>query len=187
MIMDKLASFEAKKRVCMISQDAFYKDLDEEKEKEKARKGEFNFDHPDAFKHEDLVNVIKKLEGWSSISSYTFTVNLVDEPVQLPKYDFCTNSRIPDDYTEITSADVILVEGILIFYEEELRKLFNIKLFVDVDPDIRLSRRIERDTNERGRSLEQVIHQYLHLVKPSFEEFCLPTKKYAGRECSFET
>lgn len=71
------------------------------------------------------------------------------------------------------------MEGILIFYDLELRNMFNMKLFVDADPDIRLARRVERDTQERGRNLTQVIHQYLGLVKPAFEEFCLPTKKYA--------
>ncbi|KAF1660490.1 UNVERIFIED_CONTAM: Uridine-cytidine kinase 2-B, partial [Eudyptes robustus] len=67
----------------------------------------------------------------------------------------------------------------LIFYDPELRNMFNVKLFVDADPDIRLARRVERDTMERQRNLNQVIHQYLGLVKPAFEEFCLPTKKYA--------
>jgi len=163
-IMDQLNVFEAKKRVCMISQDAFYLDLNDV-DKEKAKRGEFNFDHPNAFDHALLASVMKKL--------------LAGESVQLPKYDFCNHCRVPNDYTIIKSADVVLVEGILIFFDKELRDLFDIKLFVDADPDIRLARRVERDTKERGRSLQQVIHQYLRLVKPAFEEFCLPTKKYA--------
>ncbi|KAI6191777.1 Uridine kinase [Aphelenchoides bicaudatus] len=165
-IMEQLTrnSFEAKKRVCMISQDSFYLDLNEA-DKEKAARGEFNFDHPNAFDHQLLFNVIKKLTA--------------GESVQLPKYDFCTNARVPNDFTHIKSADVVLVEGILIFFDKSLRDLFDIKLFVDADPDIRLARRVERDTKERGRNLQQVIHQYLGLVKPAFEEFCLPTKKYA--------
>jgi len=99
--------------------------------------------------------------------------------VQVPKYDFRTNSRIEDECERLEPADVIIVEGILIFYDPELRNIFNMKLFVDADSDIRLARRVERDTQERGRSLDQVLNQYLHSVKPAFEEFCLPTKKYA--------
>ncbi|VDK60652.1 unnamed protein product [Gongylonema pulchrum] len=84
-----------------------------------------------------------------------------------------------EDCEVIEPADVIIVEGILIFYDQELRNLFDMKLFVDADSDDRLARRVQRDTRERGRSLSQVLHQYLNLVKPAFEEFCLPTKKYA--------
>uniref|UniRef100_A0A673MYA5 uridine/cytidine kinase n=1 Tax=Sinocyclocheilus rhinocerous TaxID=307959 RepID=A0A673MYA5_9TELE len=75
--------------------------------------------------------------------------------------------------------DVVLFEGILMFYSQEIRDLFQMKLFVDTDPDTRLSRRVLRDIGERGRELEQVLNQYITFVKPAFEEFCLPTKKYA--------
>uniref|UniRef100_A0A8C2PWD3 uridine/cytidine kinase n=1 Tax=Cyprinus carpio TaxID=7962 RepID=A0A8C2PWD3_CYPCA len=76
-------------------------------------------------------------------------------------------------------ADVVLFEGILMFYSQEIRDLFQMKLFVDTDADTRLSRRVLRDISERGRDLEQVLSQYITFVKPAFEEFCLPTKKYA--------
>lgn len=109
------------------------------------------------------------------------TLNKLKEgkSVQIPKYDFKTHSRISDKSETVDSADVILVEGILIFYDSELRDMFNLKLFVDADSDIRLARRVERDLCERERPLNNILHQYLKLVKPAFEEFCLPTKKYA--------
>merc|ERR1719356_2051562 len=76
-------------------------------------------------------------------------------------------------------SDVVLLEGILVFYYKEVRDLFDMKLFVDTDADTRLARRVLRDIEERGRDLENVLFQYTNLVKPAFEEFCLPTKKYA--------
>ncbi|RXG67943.1 Uridine-cytidine kinase 2-A [Armadillidium vulgare] len=92
---------------------------------------------------------------------------------EIPNYDYVTNSRL-DTKTTIYPADVVLFEGILMFYQPEIRSLFHMKLFVDSDADTRLARRVMRDTNERGRQLEQVLTQYTKLVKPAFEEFCLP-------------
>ncbi|VDK43510.1 unnamed protein product [Anisakis simplex] len=168
-IIERLGK-EHKRRVVAISQDSFYRDLTEE-EGLRAKRGDFNFDHPDAFEHTLMLSLLNKLRK--------------GEAVKVPKYDFVQNTRVKDEYTLIEPADVILVEGILIFYEKSLRKLFDMKLFVDADSDDRLARRLMRDTCERGRSLKQaglfsfVLHQYLHSVKPAFEEFCLPTKKYA--------
>jgi uridine kinase len=79
----------------------------------------------------------------------------------------------------IDNADVVLVEGILVFYDPEIRKLFDMRIFVDTDSDIRLARRVQRDLTERGRNIVQVLHQYTTFVKPAFDEFCFPTKKYA--------
>merc|ERR1712203_569879 len=98
---------------------------------------------------------------------------------KVPVYDFKTNSRLPGEFTTIYPSDVILVEGILVFYFPRMRDLFHLKLFVDTDADTRLARRVMRDIRDRGRDLEHVLHQYTTLVKPAFEEFCLPTKKYA--------
>merc|ERR1712073_177500 len=92
---------------------------------------------------------------------------------------FKTNARVPGVYTTIYPSDVVLVGGILVFYYPAIRHLFDLKLFVDSDADIRLARRVMRDIEERGRDLEHVLHQYTTLVKPAFEEFCIPTKKYA--------
>merc|ERR1739842_144118 len=100
-------------------------------------------------------------------------------PTKIPVYDFKTNARVPGEFTSIYPSDVVMVEGILVFYFPNIRELFNLKLFVDTDADIRLARRVMRDIEERGRDLEHVLHQYTTLVKPAFEEFCLPTKKYA--------
>merc|ERR1719158_1790107 len=98
---------------------------------------------------------------------------------KIPVYDFKTNARVPGKFTMIYSSDVVLLEGILVFYYKEVRDKFNLKLFVDTDADTRLARRVLRDIEERGRDLEHVLHQYTTLVKPAFEEFCIPTKKYA--------
>uniref|UniRef100_A0A667Y8B9 uridine/cytidine kinase n=1 Tax=Myripristis murdjan TaxID=586833 RepID=A0A667Y8B9_9TELE len=86
---------------------------------------------------------------------------------------------LKEEFVTVYPADVVLFEGILMFYSQEIRDLFQMKLFVDTDPDTRLSRRVLRDISERGRDLEQVLTQYITFVKPAFEEFCLPTKKYA--------
>ena len=98
---------------------------------------------------------------------------------RIPVYDFKTNARVPGEFTTIYPSDVVVVEGILVFYFPGIRDKFNLKLFVDTDADTRLSRRVLRDISERGRDLEKVLHQYTTLVKPAFEEFCIPTKKYA--------
>ncbi|XP_044157043.1 uridine-cytidine kinase 2 [Bufo gargarizans] len=151
------------KQVVMISQDSFYCILTQE-QKTKALKGQFNFDHPDAFDNELILKTLRELmEG---------------KTVQIPVYDFVTHSRKEESVT-VYPADVILFEGILAFYVQDIRDMFQMKLFVDTDADTRLSRRVLRDINERGRDLEQVLSQYIKFVKPAFEEFCLPTKKYA--------
>uniref|UniRef100_A0A0K2VBB4 uridine/cytidine kinase n=2 Tax=Lepeophtheirus salmonis TaxID=72036 RepID=A0A0K2VBB4_LEPSM len=104
---------------------------------------------------------------------------LSGKETKIPKYDFLHNQRLDDKFVIVPSSDVVIVEGILVFYMSEIAKLFDLKLFVDTDADTRLSRRVLRDTEERGRDLEQVLLQYTTLVKPAFEEFCLPTKKVA--------
>jgi len=154
----------AEKQVVHLSQDSFYRELNPV-EISKANKGMFNFDHPDAFDNQLMESVL------------TDIIN--GRQTKVPVYDFKTNSRSPGEFTTIYPSDVILVEGILVFYYPTLRNMFNMKLFVDTDADSRLARRVLRDIEERGRDLEHVLHQYTTLVKPAFEEFCLPTKKYA--------
>merc|ERR1712141_63350 len=127
--------------------------------------GMFNFDHPDAFDHQLMVKCLKDIKECRS--------------TQVPLYDFKTNARIANEFTVIHPSDVVLLEGILVFYYKEVRDLFDMKLFVDTDADTRLARRVLRDIEERGRDLENVLFQYTNLVKPAFEEFCLPTKKHA--------
>ncbi|XP_060784678.1 uridine-cytidine kinase 2-B isoform X1 [Neoarius graeffei] len=151
------------RQVAILSQDSFYKVLTPE-QKAKAVKGQFNFDHPDAFDNELILKTLHDI--------------IQGKTVQIPVYDFVTHSR-KDEFVTLYPADVVLLEGILIFYSQEIRDLFQMKLFVDTDADTRLSRRVLRDITERGRELEQVLSQYITFVKPAFEEFCLPTKKYA--------
>ncbi|KAL4634992.1 uridine-cytidine kinase 2-A-like, partial [Arapaima gigas] len=152
------------RQVAILSQDSFYRVLTPE-QKAKAQKGQFNFDHPDAFDNELIVKTL-----WEILEGKT---------VEIPVYDFVTHSRSEEESVTVYPADVVLFEGILMFYYQEIRDLFQMKLFVDTDADTRLSRRVLRDISERGRDLEQVLTQYIAFVKPAFEEFCLPTKKYA--------
>jgi len=166
-LVDMLGQSEVnaeEKQVAILSQDSFYRDLTPA-EAAKAMKGTFNFDHPDAYDNKLMESVL------------TDIIN--GRQTKVPVYDFKTNSRLPGEFTTIYPSDVILVEGILVFYFPRMRDLFHLKLFVDTDADTRLARRVRRDIRDRGRDLEHVLHQYTTLVKPAFEEFCLPTKKYA--------
>ncbi|XP_005990701.1 uridine-cytidine kinase 1 [Latimeria chalumnae] len=164
-IMELLGQNEVdhrQRKVVILSQDRFYRVLTPE-QKSKALKGQYNFDHPDAFDNELMHRTLQ---------------SIVDgKTVEVPAYDFVTHSRLPEMMT-VYPADVVLFEGILIFYMQEIRDMFHLKLFVDTDSDVRLSRRVLRDM-KRGRELEQILTQYTTFVKPAFEEFCLPTKKYA--------
>ncbi|XP_050297235.1 uridine-cytidine kinase isoform X2 [Anthonomus grandis grandis] len=166
-IMEKLgqADIDNKQRqVVCVSQDSFYRELTTS-EISRAEKGLFNFDHPDAF-NEVLIRD-------------TLTDILAGKMVNIPTYDYKTHTINKDDVLTIYPADVVLFEGILVFYFPEVRNLFHMKLFVDTDSDTRLARRVPRDINERGRDLDQVLNQYMNFVKPAFEEFCSPTKKFA--------
>ncbi|KAL3200050.1 hypothetical protein MRX96_001261 [Rhipicephalus microplus] len=183
-------------QVVCIHQDNFYKGLSPF-ERDRANRGLFNYDHP-------VLNTRRrtpKVNPNSSRPLRTSTVSseglpfpdvfddelmastlrdiLQEKVVQLPVYDFITSTRLRDQWISIAPADVVLVEGVLLFYFPHLRDMFHMKLFVDTDPDTRLARRVLRDVKERGRDLEKVLHQYTNFVKPAFEEFCLPTKKYA--------
>ncbi|XP_051153330.1 uridine-cytidine kinase isoform X2 [Leptopilina boulardi] len=166
-IMEKLGQVDKdhdQRQVVCISQDSFYKDLSPE-DKLKAEKGQFNFDHPDAFDDNFILQTLEDIRAGVKC--------------EIPAYDYRTNSLIKDQITTIYPADVVLFEGILVFYHQKIRDLFHMKLFVDTDSDTRLARRVPRDIKERGRDLEFVLNQYMNYVKPAFEEFCLPTKKFA--------
>lgn len=148
-------------RVAVIQHDAYYKDLS-------AFGGvsptEINFDHPDALETKLLVKHLKQLRR--------------REQVQLPIYEFTTYTRL-NTTKLIQPKSIIIVEGILIFTEKELRDLMDIKIYVDTDADERLLRRLRRDILERGRSIESVIHQYISTVKPMHLEFVEPSKRWA--------
>ena len=123
-----------------------------------------NFDHPDALETDLLITHLKALKA--------------GQAVEVPVYDFTTHSRLP--YTRrVEPHPVILVDGLLIFVEARLRELFDVKIFVDTDSDIRFIRRLRRDIAERARSMEAVVDQYLSTVRPMHLEFVEPSKRYA--------
>jgi uridine kinase len=119
----------------------------------------------DAFDTEQLLDCLEKLKSCL--------------PIQIPVYDFKRHQRSLDTVRKVNAADVIILEGILVFHDARVRGLMNMKIFVDTDADVRLARRIRRDTLERGRDVNGVIEQYAKFVKPAFDDFVLPTKKYA--------
>lgn len=148
-------------RISFLQHDAYYKDLSGLPPTQRA---EVNFDHPNSLETELLTQHILQLTSGKS--------------VEVPIYDFSTHSRTKRTYT-VQPRGVILVEGILLFTEANLRDLFNVKIFVDTDPDLRFIRRLERDISERGRTMETVVKQYLSTVRPMHLEFVEPSKRYA--------
>ncbi|XP_019183125.1 PREDICTED: uridine kinase-like protein 4 [Ipomoea nil] len=147
-------------RVVLVNQDSFYHNLTPE---ELTKVHEYNFDHPDAFDTEQLLCIMDKLKH--------------GEAVDIPKYDF--KSYKNNASRRVNPSDVIILEGILIFHDPRVRDLMNMKIFVDTDADVRLARRIRRDTVEKERDIAMVLDQYSKFVKPAFDDFILPTKKYA--------
>lgn len=152
---------QAQRQVVSISQDSFYRQLTDE-EKEKAHKGQYNFDHPDALD--------------DKLMYATLTDILAGKKVEIATYDYRSNA-LSNKKVTIFPADVIMFEGILTFYFPEIRDLFHMKLFVDTDSDTRLSRRVQRDVNEHERDLDQVLNYYLNYVKPAFEDFSAPVRE----------
>ncbi|NLG74060.1 MAG: uridine kinase [Chloroflexi bacterium] len=148
-------------RISYLPHDAYYKDL---KDLPPNQRETVNFDHPDSLDTDLLIEHIRLLKQGQAID--------------MPIYDFKTDSRT-GRYKRIEPKPVIMVEGILIFAEPDLRALFDVKIFVDADPDIRFIRRLTRDITERGRSTETVVHQYLTTVRPMHLEFVEPFKRYA--------
>ncbi|KAL5727049.1 Uridine kinase-like protein 1 [Ranunculus cassubicifolius] len=149
-------------RVVLVNQDSFYRGLTPEESK---HAHEYNFDHPDAFDTEQLLECVGQLK--------------CGLPVHVPVYDFKNHLRSSETFRQVNASDVIILEGILVFHDQRVRNLMNMKIFVDADADVRLSRRIRRDTVERGRDINSVLEQYAKFVKPAFEDFILPSKKYA--------
>jgi uridine kinase len=147
--------------IAFIQHDAYYKDLSDLPPNQRVT---VNFDHPDSLDNDLLVEHIHRLKDYRS--------------VELPVYDFKNHTRT-DITVRIDPQPLVLVEGILIFAEPRLRPLFDVKIFVDTDADIRFIRRLERDIIERGRTTESVISQYLRTVRPMHLEFVEPSKRYA--------
>jgi uridine kinase len=148
-------------RISFLQHDAYYKDLSGLPPIQRA---EVNFDHPNSLENELLIEHILQLKKGKA--------------VEVPIYDFSTHSRTNRTYT-VQPRSVILVEGILIFAESSLRELFDVKIFVDTDSDLRFIRRLQRDIAERGRTTESVIKQYMSTVRPMHLDFVEPSKRYA--------
>ena len=150
-----------RERIAFLQHDSYYKDLTGLPPTQRA---DVNFDHPNSLENELLIQHVASLRD--------------GKPVEVPIYDFSTDRRTGQTFT-VQPQRVILVEGILIFTEATLREMFNVKIFVDTDSDLRLIRRLQRDITERGRTTESVIEQYLSTVRPMHLEFVEPSKRYA--------
>lgn len=148
-------------KIAFVPHDAYYKDL---KDLPPAQRESLNFDHPDSLETDLLIRHLERLRRW--------------EPVDIPIYDF-THHRRTERTRRVEPRPVILVEGILILAEPELRRLLDVKIYVDTPADVRFIRRLKRDIAERGRTLESVIHQYETTVRPMHEEFVEPSKRFA--------
>ncbi|XP_020589498.1 uridine kinase-like protein 1, chloroplastic isoform X1 [Phalaenopsis equestris] len=149
-------------RVVLVYQDSFYRGLTAE---DAERANDYNFDHPDAFDTDQLIDCMTKLKSGHSVN--------------IPIYDFKNHRRCCESFRKVNASDVIILEGILVFHDPRVRNLMDMKIFVDTDADVRLARRIRRDTVERGRDINSVLEQYGKFVKPAFDDFVLPSKKYA--------
>ena len=160
-VANEILTRVGKEIVSYIPHDAYYRDLSDLPPNEKAP---INYDHPNSLDTELMISHVEKLKQGLS--------------VELPIYDFTIHSRTSKTIT-IPPNPVILVEGILIFSDPVLRELFDVKIFVDTDADIRLTRRIRRDITERGRTIESVLNQYEKTVRPMHLEFVEPSKRYA--------
>ena len=147
--------------ITVLSHDSYYRRHDEMTYEERCQ---LNYDEPAALETELMVRHLDSLRN--------------GEAIDCPVYDFTVHNR-SDATQRIEPSRIIIVEGILIFENEALRNLMDIRIFVDTDADIRLCRRVKRDVNKRGRSLESVLTQYQQTVKPMYEKYVEPSKKYA--------
>lgn len=160
-VAHRLADTMGSERFALMKLDSYYCDQGALAMSERM---ETNYDHPDAFDWELLRTHLNDL--------------LAGSPVQVPVYDYATHTRSPD-HVVVQPAQVVCIEGILVLYERELRELFDLKVYVDTDADIRFIRRLERDVAERGRTASNVIEHYLTTVRPAHEQFIEPSKRHA--------
>lgn len=160
-VTQEIVSLIHGENVVVIEQDSYYKDQSAIPYEERIKT---NYDNPLAFDNELLITHLKELKEWKT--------------VEKPIYDYEVHNR-KKETEKVEPKDIIILEGILIFAEEELRDLMDIKVFVDTDSDVRIIRRILRDIRERGRSLESVILQYMSTVRPAHMQFVEPSKRYA--------
>lgn len=160
-IADAIYSSFSNECIAMIQQDMYYKDQSNLSMDERVKT---NYDHPKAFDNDLLIKHLQDL------------MNGV--PIEKPIYDFSIHNRSKET-VRVEPKSIIIVEGILVLEDERLRNLLDIKVYVDTDADIRILRRLVRDINERGRTVDSVINQYLEVVRPMHLQFTEPTKRYA--------
>jgi len=160
-LVQRIKETFAENEVALLCHDYYYKSYPNLTFEERSRQ---NYDHPSSLETELMIEHIKILK--------------TGLPVERPVYSFTEHQRM-DEKVKVMPTKVVLVDGILIFENKELRELMDIKVFVDTDADLRLARRILRDVQERGRSMESVIDQYITTVKPMHEEFVEPSKRFA--------
>jgi uridine kinase len=160
-VANNVAELLTTSSVAFIDMDAYYKNFPSLTLEERKK---LNWDHPDAFDYDLLCAHLQALGR--------------REPIEKPEYDFVTHLRRAAP-TRVESADVIVIDGILLFVDERVRELCDVKVFVDADADIRIIRRIERDTHVRGRPVDEIIEQYLSTVQPMHLQFVEPSKRYA--------
>lgn len=145
----------------LIDQDAYYKDL---ADLPLAERREVNFDHPDAFDTDLMVQHLRSLKGGGA--------------VEKPVYNFVTSTREPHT-VRVEPADLILIEGILVLHMESIRQELDVRIFVDAEDDVRIIRRLTRDIKDRGRDFDHVVHQYFRHVRPMHMGFVEPSKRWA--------
>jgi uridine kinase len=160
-VANNVAELLTTSSVAFIDMDAYYKNFPSLTLEERKK---LNWDHPDAFDYDLLCAHLEALAR--------------REPIEKPEYDFVTHLRRPAP-TRVEPADVIVIDGILLFVDDRVRELCDVKVFVDADADIRIIRRIERDTHVRGRPVDEIIEQYLSTVQPMHLQFVEPSKRYA--------
>jgi len=154
-------TFKDTSRIVIVSEDSFYKDQSHLTMEERVKT---NYDHPLAFDHDLMLKDLQDLAQRKKVT--------------MPIYDFSIHNRSTETNT-VEPADVIIIEGLFVLYNEDVRNLLDIKIFAETADDIRFIRRLKRDIVERKRTVESVCDQYLQTVKPMFDQFVEPTKKYA--------
>lgn len=160
-VVNKIANSLPQENVTVLPQDAYYKDNSELTFEERKK---INYDHPNSIDFDLLLDHIKALKETKEINQ--------------PIYSYITHSR-SDDYKVVHPKEILIIEGILVFTNEKLRKLCDIKIFVHTDADDRLIRRLKRDITERGRDVNEVLNRYEKTLKPMHNQFIEPTMKYA--------
>jgi uridine kinase len=161
-VVQEIAKYVNKEDISVICMDNYYKERNDVSLEDRKK---INYDHPNSFDLELLYRDLKDLREGKTINC--------------PVYDFTVHNRHASDTIKVIPTKVIIVEGILSLYDESIRSVSDIKIFVESDPDIRFIRRLKRDMIERGRSMDNVIEQYLTTVKPMHDAFIAPTKRYA--------